>query len=47
MLLLSEGDKPTEVTCQDPWQPEVKMRGIKRDGVFPVRLQTHFQLHVL
>lgn len=47
MFLLSEADKLTKVICQDPWQPEVKMKGMKRDRVFPLRLQTLFQLYTL
>lgn len=47
MLLPSEGDKPTKVTCKDPWWPEVKMKGIKRDKDFLLRLQVLFQLHML
>lgn len=30
MLLPSKGDKLTKVTCKDPWQPEVKMKGMER-----------------
>lgn len=47
MLLPSEGDKPAKVTCQDPWQPELKMKGMKRDGVLGGFRLSFFKLPVL
>lgn len=47
VLLPSEGDKPAKVTCQDPWQPELKMKEMKRDGVLGGFRHSFFKLPVL
>lgn len=44
VLLPSEGDKPTKVTCQDPWQPELRMKGMKRAGVLGGFRHSFFKL---